>query len=106
MFVWIHRLNDPDLRVTFEDFQEARYFGKLVLMVTCEKPILSTLCSDTVFYRDHRVAIGESSNMQVLIQRDDHTPEEGWDYWCPLGIEDVTDERALAILQGMEKVTS
>jgi hypothetical protein len=44
--------------------------------------------------------------MQVLIQRDGHTPEEGWDYWCPLGIEDVTDERALAILQGMEKVTS
>jgi hypothetical protein len=108
MFVWIHLLHEPDLRVTFQDFEKAHEFGKLALTMTCEYPILNydCYCSEIVLHRDDRASVGQSSNMQVTIQNDDHTPEEGWDYWCPFGINDVTEESAAYILQGMEPVES
>ena len=108
MFVWVHLSHRPDLRVTFQDFEQAHEFGKLALQMTCEYPTLNfdCYCSDVILHRGETAAVGYSSNMQVAIENDGHIPEEGWEYWCPFGMTDVTEERALEILQGMEPVES
>jgi hypothetical protein len=106
MFVWIHRLYGPDFRVTFQNFQDAHDFGKKFLEMSCENPTISTICSELIFYRDDRVAVGESLSIQVKIENDTYTPEEGWDYWCPSGIENITKEMALEVAKKMEMVKS
>ena len=88
--LWIHRVNSCDLLVNFDEAYDAYIFGA-GLLENYEESIVNPWSDTNHFF------MGQTPNLQFLIEDDDFVPKEGWEFWTSSGVACVTEDEAHAL---------